>query len=189
MRKRLLPALICLILMTAFCGCRKDTRDPDWVRAEDADKAVQFWNYYISDGTLYSSTYKIWENDAAWMISYSAKTGELSTGSTEGTRYDGTLMVSRLPELAAAIDDWMQSEDGERASDYNVSFLPPKIAYEADNGSVVRAGEGVRGLGIYSLSDGEIAALSGEYTGSEEYGAISIQFPTGGDCWYIAVDD
>lgn len=94
-----------------------------------------------------------------------------------------------LPALAAALDDWMRTEDEEHAAAYNVAFLPPAFAFLAEGGGFSGAEEGGLGQGVYSLSGGAVTALDGEYAGSREYGAVSILFPQGGGGWFIALDD
>ena len=185
MKKNYVLFALSILCIAALCwGCTAPATLGDaWLPAEFAQENIASWNLFVENGGVHMAM----TNTADMKATYAPEQG-LTTA--EDASYNGgsALKGEQLPPLADAIDAWLAKQEKEHAAGYAVSLVGPHFAFagQTDMGSAERA--------VYSLSTGKIKALEGNYTGSKDYGIITVLgsnffgLPTGVGSWTIYVD-
>ena len=168
MKKKILLYWL-LFLFAAFGGCGKAPSDPPWLPVEEDYLRMQtaLWEASVVDGAIQESEITFPVGGGFFKKAfYSAQSAELDYTDAEFCYY-GRLTNATLPDLFAAVDDWM----GDIRS-YHISYQDLDQDEQA-------AFDHTLPTALCDLKEMNVATTDGPYTGEWSYGVLYIRDAAG----------
>lgn len=142
---------------------------PVWMPAEvDRTAHITRWAYAESDGEIQIAILEVSDPPAHRAWHWEALSGTMVERTAKVTRYEGDLTVEQLPALMDSLKCWLDQNEPLWQSDRTLTMVhQPPAAYKTN----FSKDETVL---VYSLADHQVVRLTDEYTGSKNYGLMSI---------------
>ena len=159
---------------------------PVWLPAE-ADPAAKItgWTYGESNNQPQIVILEVEDPPAHRAWAWDMRSGTMVERTARRTRKAGDLTVGQLPGILKGLKGWLDENEPVWQADRTVTFIyQPPTGY----GHSFSKKETVL---VYSLADGRVTKLEGDYTGSENYGLLDITV-NGSKTnlpYYLVIDD
>ncbi len=142
---------------------------PVWVPAEaDPEADITRWSYAESQGQIQIAILEVSNPPAHLAWHYDMHSGSMAERTARSTRYAGHLKVSQLPGVLNGLKTWLDENEPLWQTDRTLTSVhQPPTGYK-------RNFPEDETLLVYSLADGRVAKLEGDYTGSEDYGLLDV---------------
>ena len=159
---------------------------PAWIPAEaDPEATLTSWTYGESDGQPQIVILEVNDPPAHRAWSWDMPSGSMRERTARNTRDGGELRVGQLPGLLNGLKDWLEQNEPLWQEHHTVTLThQPPTGYKRNFSKEET-------VLVYSLADQQVVRLAGEYTGSENYGLLSITI-NGSDAdlpYYLLIDD
>jgi len=142
---------------------------PVWLPADaDPEADITRWSYAESQGQIQIAILEVSNPPAHLAWYYDMHSGTMAERTARSTRYAGRLKVSQLPGVLNGLKTWLDENEPLWQADRTLTFVhQPPTGYK-------RSFSKEETVLVYSLADGRVTKLESEYTGSENYGLLSV---------------
>ena len=142
---------------------------PVWLPADaDPEADITRWSYAESQGQIQIAILEVSNPPAHLAWYYDMHSGTMAERTARSTRYAGRLKVSQLPGVLNGLKTWLNENEPLWQTDRTLTSVhQPPTGYK-------RNFPEDETLLVYSLADGRVAKLEGDYTGSEDYGLLDV---------------
>jgi len=159
---------------------------PVWLPAE-ADPAAKItgWTYGESNNQPQIVILEVEDPPAHRAWAWDMRSGTMVERTARRTRKAGDLTVGQLAGVLKGLKGWLDENEPVWQADRTVTFI-----YQPPTGYGHSFSKEETAL-VYSLADGRVTKLEGEYTGSENYGLLDITV-NGSKTnlpYYLVIDD
>ena len=142
---------------------------PVWLPADaDPEATITSWTYGESNGQPQIVVLEVNDPPAHRAWAWDAFSGSMAERTARNTRDGGDLKVSQLPGVLNGLKTWLDENEPLWQADRTLTFVHrPPTGYK-------RSFSKEETVLVYSLADGRVTKLESEYTGSENYGLLSV---------------